>query len=565
MGRLIARPLWIGTPLAILMVLGGRILFWPRPAWADLTAVYSQPNNRQSKIEIAANGDMRLGNGSGEPYYLIRDGEAYYVAAGPGHPIVMRADDIARAYAGQPTPSGGDWPEPVARVPGPRVSINGRSGVSYVPEKGADKGETAWIVLSDDPALAPLAEAWKKQLKLDAAIARPEYRRTAASMAAVSALLNKGAPLRLFFLNLASVSRAPVKADRFVIPRPPLSIDEVRDYLGVTPDADEPIRLNPNSDIKRAIFVSGALWLVTDQGALSVVTEATGARQRINLPGKVLDICLFQGAPLIATANSGQDWTLQHFRDGGWADIGHVPGQGDALMGMACDSATPILLTDHRRISVAPGGVRAVRLAQPLRPGVISTLLMRGTDIFVGIDAGEWGGGLIRIDTAGHMLPIERNESGGLCGGPLNAACDPVNGIAPLPSRPECLVAAIGLTHLMSHGRLTGICGATVKRLYFVPYTTGEPRDTDRGRDEPFETVPFYGLAQGKDGIWAVAQDGLYRLNRSGKIRFVPFPRFQNYGGVSASFANPEIVLVRTSINGRVSLSGSVPMIIPRR
>jgi len=32
---------------------------------------------------------------------------------------------------------------------------------------------------------------------------------------------------------------------------------------------------------------------------------------------------------------------------------------------------------------------------------------------------------------------IERNTSGELCGGPLNTECDPVNGIAAEPQKPE--------------------------------------------------------------------------------------------------------------------------------
>jgi hypothetical protein len=186
--------------------------------------------------------------------------------------------------------------------------------------------------------------------------------------------------------------------------------------------------------------------------------------------------------------------------------------------------------------------------------------------IFVGFNAGEWGGGLQRIDRAtGEVATIEQNDSGELCGGPLNTDCDPVNGIATEPWNADCVAAAVGLVHFAPHGRIVEICDKTVKRLYFKPY--GPPAPNNRvvvHRDEPFETVAFFGLSQQRDALWVVGIDGIYRIGADGAERFFPLPEFKPRGGILVSFDLPDFVLVLTDVNQRKSLSGSVPIIVSR-
>lgn len=67
----------------------------------------------------------------------------------------------------------------------------------------------------------------------------------------------------------------------------------------------------------------------------------------------------------------------------------------------------------------------------------------------------------------GKVTVIEKNSTGDLCGGPLNASCDPVNGIADEPWRPDCVAIAIGLVHFSPHGRIVEVCRDEVRRVYF--------------------------------------------------------------------------------------------------
>src|SRR5262249_30659008 len=140
---------------------------------------------------------------------------------------------------------------------------------------------------------------------------------------------------------------------------------------------------------------------------------------------------------------------------------------------------------------------------------------------------------------------------------PLNAACDPVNGIARLPWQPDCIAIAIGLVHFVPHGRITKICGTVVESLYSKPLK-GDPTVAVVG-DEA-----FFGLTQRGDVLWSVGIDGLYKIGAAAAVQSIPMPEFNEYDGVWVSFAQPELVLVLTNINQRRSISGAVPLLVPR-
>jgi hypothetical protein len=64
--------------------------------------------------------------------------------------------------------------------------------------------------------------------------------------------------------------------------------------------------------------------------------------------------------------------------------------------------------------------------------------------------------------------------------------------------------------------------------------------------------------------VLAVGLDGLYRLSEDGAALFTPLPKFENVGNIRVSFALPGVVLLLTEANERHSISGSVPMLVPR-
>jgi hypothetical protein len=92
---------------------------------------------------------------------------------------------------------------------------------------------------------------------------------------------------------------------------------------------------------------------------------------------------------------------------------------------------------------------------------------------------------------------VEKTSSNDLCSGPLNTGCDPVNGIAIEPWKPDCVTIAIGLVHLMAHGRLVEVCGDNMRTLYSKPFE--QELFSDR---KIIDSVPFSGIVNAGDVLW---------------------------------------------------------------
>ncbi len=331
--------------------------------------------------------------------------------------------------------------------------------------------------------------------------------------------------------------------------------------------ANEPRRPSQEPSLTRAVFREGRLWLLSDAGVLSSITEGKDTRVEEHLPEAAIDLCLRDGAPAVITCHRDActSWTLRRLIRGVWSVEATLASRSDDLVALSCSVNTVMLLTTRRLIEVSGGKPRVTILSEPLQVSGLATIHATAGNVFVGINAGEWGGGLRRIDRrSGAVALIQRNETGELCGGPLNPACDPVTGIAATPWEPNCVVVAVGLVHFRPRGRLVEVCGERVERLYYKPIGEHGSDSTKRPGDEPFQTVAFFGLARAGDALWAVGIDGLYRVESRATVHSVPFPNFKAIGGIQVSFDLPYLVLVLTSVNQRRSISGSVPMLVPR-
>jgi len=329
----------------------------------------------------------------------------------------------------------------------------------------------------------------------------------------------------------------------------------------------QPVRPGQQNFISRAIFAEGRLWLLTDAGQLSSIAEGAETRVEENLPEPALDLCLNEGAPTVVTCDGGEcsHWSVRLWDKGRWSVAAAVPSAGDRLLAMSCLKGDVVLVTQRRVVAVSGNRTEAVTLGEGLRGGMVTSVDVEKDQVYVGVDAGEWGGGLQRIDRrTGKVTVVERNASGELCGGPLNSDCDPVNGIAVEPWRPDCVAAVVGLVHFSPHGRIVEICGDEVKRIYFKSYGSGSPMTHRERGDEPGDTVAFFGLVRSGDELWASGIDGLYRLRGGRVVDVTPLPRFKAIGGVGVSFDIPHVVLVVTMINRRHSISGGAPMLVPR-
>ncbi|MDO9489833.1 MAG: hypothetical protein Q7J32_15765 [Sphingomonadaceae bacterium] len=318
--------------------------------------------------------------------------------------------------------------------------------------------------------------------------------------------------------------------------------------------------------VVRAVFANDRLWLLHLDGSLGSLDPDSSKPEAVATTGKVVDICKSANRLTVVVDDSRGAWTLQQYSPDGWVVGAKLQADGDTLIAVDCVSGGDITLVTNRRLLKVQGGtVNALRLKQELQPPLVNgTALASGDAVWVGLNIGEWGGGLRRIDRRdGQVVTIERNQSGELCGGPLNTSCDPVNGVAVSPWKPSCVVAAVGLVHMIAHGRVVEVCGTEVRRLYFKPLDPQPPRGTLQD-GEPSSTVAFFGLAHGGHTLWAIGIDGLYRFTGPQSPEFRTLPKFKNRGGYWVSFDVPGIALVMTGVNQRASMSGAVPLMAVR-
>lgn len=318
-------------------------------------------------------------------------------------------------------------------------------------------------------------------------------------------------------------------------------------------------------DISRAVFADGQLWVLHSDGTLVSLKPNEALPKRAELGGKALEICRSDGQ-LITLVETGKGaWSVQRRSQSSWKIMASAAVENEWLQALACSSNGEgvSVITNRRLLEVEDERVREVRLNPELKS--FGTALIADDAVWVGFNDGEWGGGLRRINRSdGTVQIIESNHSGALCGGPLNTECDPVNALVASPSKPGCVVVAIGLVHISSHGRIVEVCGTNVRRLYFKPLGPQPAVQKASEEDDILNTVPFFGLARSGDTVWAVGADGIYSFTGLARPEFRSLPRFEKRGRYRVNFQMPDVILVMTDINQRNAMSGVVPIMAAR-
>jgi len=337
----------------------------------------------------------------------------------------------------------------------------------------------------------------------------------------------------------------------------------------------EPRRIGEETFISRAIFADGHVWLMSDAGVLLSITEGKDDPVEIALPEAALDLWPEDGQPAVISCSrpSCTEWILRHRSSSGeWNVMARVATLGEHFVTVGKTNGGITVLTHRRIIDLAGGKESSIAMSGAWQPKPIASTHVTPTSVFIGFNEGEWGGGLQRIDRkTGEVVSIERKESGQFCFRPLDSACDPVNGIATAPWNPDCVVVAVGLVHFQPSGRLLEVCGNVVRLIYVKAWPPPNkadkqplPNKADVGDREPFPSVAFFGLSRQDDTLWAVGIDGIYQVESDGSAQSNPLPPFKRVGEFWVSFDLPGFVLVLTDVNQRRSISGSVPLLVPR-
>lgn len=534
----------------------------PSSALAGIEAVYVRDLGPSVELTIADNGDLDAVFGGRK--LVRRGGQVWLVQERLTGPVVDRLDDLEAAAA---------WTMLSAAADGPLRSVGttevrGRSGEGFLFTKWGTEQKKAFLVLSPDPGLRPLSAALKLISRLELllfSLTNPEAERVSLwESPTMARLLDGRAPLRFGDLELKDFRRREVRLPPFELAGAAETREALLRRLELEREpGDRPAR---RPDVFRAVFAEGRLWLATDDGALASVSQGERGLRREDVGAPVIDICAGTGGLRSLTGNRKWDgrWTLRRWTAGRWTVERAGKAEGESIVAFSCAGPRAVLLTDKRLIEAGPAGVKSLPLSGEARHARVKAVTLETPrHIFVGLNSGEWGGGLLRIDRqSGQTRTIERNTTGELCEGPLNTACDPVHGIAVIPWKPDCVAAAVGLVHMLGHGRIVRICGDKVEQLF--------AQASDRNADAPeaalggHGSVPFFGLAAPGGTLLAAGHDGLYRLGPRGLVEHRPWPRFEEIDGLLVSFALPDVVLVITTINGRASLGGAAPLLVTR-
>jgi hypothetical protein len=297
------------------------------------------------------------------------------------------------------------------------------------------------------------------------------------------------------------------------------------------------------------------------------VAESTTTRNPEPLPDPVAGLCEVDDAPVVATCAREQctAWNVQRRAGGQWQHLATVRRQYEDLVGFGCAAGRETLVTTRRLVEIDGAREHSVQLSEALSPAATASVLSTPEAVLLGLNNGESGGGIKHIDRrTGRVATLEQFVPGESCRGPLSGGCDPVTSLVAAPWNGGCAVAAIGLVHLKSaHGRIVEVCRDSIRRLYFKPYGRPSPSDAST-RGEPFNTLPFYGLARSGDELWAVGIDALYRITSDGAAESRSLPEYRRIGDVSVSFEVPGLVLVLTDVNNRDALGTTVPLIVSR-
>lgn len=259
----------------------------PTRAAADMTATYQRPGAASKAgvltIEVASNGDVRAGNDE-RGYYLWENGKGYEVRPGPGGPMVTRTADTAAARAGIRPAS--EIMQPW--LPVDTVSINGRKGTRYFISGVSHNPGAMPLVISRDPSLAMLAAGHRRLAAMQESNFPGDDSPERVSFREVIA---QGAPIDLLGSQLVSISTAAIPSTRFRVPAAPVDAALVREHQAAARAATNPAAATPENMlrgkdrfIKRAVWASDRLWLLTERGTLSSVAPGEINRRTETTP-----------------------------------------------------------------------------------------------------------------------------------------------------------------------------------------------------------------------------------------------------------------------------------------
>jgi hypothetical protein len=337
-----------------------------------------------------------------------------------------------------------------------------------------------------------------------------------------------------------------------------------------SPDSDKPKGDSVLGErIAGGVVFEGKLWLrgASGSGGLVSLDLADDSRQ-VHFERGVLDLkkighdlCVLRWPTSDTREVVLSVWKKDRFED--MAKLSFS--KEDYPLALVDSANSPLILSlaSIRFISADKHEWYETKLKGKLRGGYQKTAgaPLAGDSVYLGFNNGEWGGGLQRVELrTGVVTNIERRDTKELCAGPLNSACDPVTAVIPDPRNKNCILAAVGLVHMLSHGRILRVCGKDASLIFEKTHTWNGLKG-----HELKVTEAFFGLTLATDGgFWAITSEKLYHFGADGTEKEeCALPELKPVSGIYLSRELPGVIVARTDTNWAVSVSGYTPILIP--
>lgn len=151
----------------------------------------------------------------------------------------------------------------------------------------------------------------------------------------------------------------------------------------------EPKRKGQEASLTRAVFADGRLWMLSDAGALYSISEAAPKQREERLGEPVLDLCVSNGHPaaLSCTTKDCKNWSLLVHDADRWTAKASVKADGDSVVSLNCTSEELLVVTANRVVDMRDS-VRSVKLSEPLRRALVTSVYVGIDTVFVGLNAG---------------------------------------------------------------------------------------------------------------------------------------------------------------------------------
>jgi hypothetical protein len=120
-----------------------------------------------------------------------------------------------------------------------------------------------------------------------------------------------------------------------------------------------------------------------------------------------------------------------------------------------------------------------------------------------------------------------------------------------------CVLAAVGLSHFLTRGRVLWVCGDSVTLA--GSWAVGDGRDADR-TEAVFSLLRTSPRDGGPDAYWAATSSGVHHW-QEGEDELLPYGRFDIICGVHLLHLGPDVLAVATTVNARRSLSGPTALL----